>query len=59
MCREPAAIADFPELCAMWPAECLAGAGHEGDTLIVRLAPETVFQIPEAEGAARDEGALS
>lgn len=55
---EPAAITDFPDLCAMWPAECLAGAGHLGDTLIVRLSPETVFQIPEAVGAAHDEGAL-
>jgi purine-binding chemotaxis protein CheW len=55
---EPASITDFPELCAMWPAECLTGAGHLGETLIVRLAPETVFQIPQAEAAARDEGAL-
>jgi purine-binding chemotaxis protein CheW len=55
---EPASITDFPELCAMWPGECLAGAGHLGDTLIVRLSPETVFQIPEAVRAATDEGAM-
>jgi purine-binding chemotaxis protein CheW len=55
---EPASIGEFPELCALWPAECLAGAGHQGDTLIVRLSPETVFQIPEAADAAHDEGAM-
>jgi purine-binding chemotaxis protein CheW len=55
---EPAAVSDFPELCAMWPAECLAGAGHQGDTLIVRLSPDTVFQIPDAVRAASDEGAM-
>ena len=55
---EPAAMTDFPELCAMWPPECLAGAGYQGDTLIVRLSPELVFQIPGAVSAVCEEGAM-
>ena len=55
---EQTSIQDFPELCATWPIECLAGAGYHGDTLVVRLSPQNVFQIPDAALAVPDRGAL-
>jgi purine-binding chemotaxis protein CheW len=53
---DPAAVEDFPHLCAAWPPDCIAGVAHRDDALVIRLDPVALFRTSAADIPAIPQG---